>query len=224
MAAEVVLQVALLILTLAIFYTIHKLSKKALTKLRTNNRVTLQATRHFVLGSQLLTRARSAPHKTQSHSHAKSALTEAEIALSLSPRDPGPHILKALALDLLGHRTAALRSLDAALSPPCVKLLAERERGEALVKRAELKLAVNRRRRVDSAVEDLVEAVGLSEGEGDTTAFSLLGQCYEWKGMREEARKAFERALGMDSGSVLARQGLDRLQLNQSQAHEIGPD
>ncbi|KAL6220179.1 hypothetical protein ACLB2K_007936 [Fragaria x ananassa] len=69
-----------------------------------------------------------------------------------------------------------------------------------------------------------VEAVGLSEGEGDTTAFCLLGQCYEWKGMKEEAGEAFERALRMDSGSVLARQGLDRLRLNQSQANEIGPD
>lgn len=216
MSPEVVLQVSLLILTLAMFFAVHKLSKQALTKLRTNNRATLQATRHFVLGSQLLTRARSTAHKTQSQSHAKNALNEAEKALSLSPRDPGPHILKALALDLLGHRTSALRSLDAALSPPCVKSLAERERGEALVKRAELKLALNRRRRVDSALEDLDEAVRLSRGEADTTAFCLLGQCYEWKGMRDEARESFERALTMDSGSLLAHQGLDRLRLNQS--------
>lgn len=84
------------------------------------------------------------------------------------------------------------------------------------MKRAELKLALNRRRRVDSALEDLDEAVRLSRGEADTTAFCLLGQCYEWKGMRDEARESFERALTMDSGSLLARQGLDRLLLNQS--------
>lgn len=80
------------------------------------------------------------------------------------------------------------------------------------MKRAELKIGLNRRRRVDSAVEDLVQAVRLSRGEGDdVTSFCLLGQCYEWKGMKEEAREAFERALRAEPGSVLARQGLDRL-------------
>lgn len=212
MAPEVVLQLGLLILTLAMFFAIHKISRKALTKLRTNNRANLQATRHFVQGSHLLTRARSNPHKAQSQAHAKNALTEAEKALALSPRDPGPHILKALALDLLGHKTSALKSFDVALSPPCLKSLSERERGEALVKRAELKIGLNRRRRVDSAVEDLVQAVRLSRGEGDdVTSFCLLGQCYEWKGMKEEAREAFERALRAEPGSILARQGLDRL-------------
>ncbi|KAB2597536.1 hypothetical protein D8674_000456 [Pyrus ussuriensis x Pyrus communis] len=136
---------------------------------------------------------------------------EAEKALFLSPKDPGPHILKALSLDLLGHKTSALKSLDAALSPPCVKTLSEKERGDALVKRAELKLGLNRRRRVDSAVEDLVDAVGLGRAEGDATAFCLLGQCYEWKRTREEAREEFEWALRVDPGSDLARQGLDRL-------------
>ncbi|XP_009364809.1 uncharacterized protein LOC103954711 [Pyrus x bretschneideri] len=211
MTPEVVLQVGLLILTLAMFFAIHNLSRNVLTKLRTNNRANLQSTRHFVHGSHLLTRARSTPHKAQSQAHAKNALTEAEKALSLSPRDPGPHILKALSLDLLGHKTSALKSLDVALSPPCVKSLSEKERGDALVKRAELKLGLNRRRRVDSAVEDLVDAVKLGRAEGDATAFCLLGQCYEWKGMRDEAIDAFERALTVDSGSDLARQGLDRL-------------
>lgn len=64
---------------------------------------------------------------------------------------------------------------------------------------------------MDSAVEDLVDAVKLGRAEGDATAFCLLGQCYEWKGMRDEAIDAFERALTVDSGSDLARQGLDRL-------------
>ncbi|XP_068314958.1 uncharacterized protein [Pyrus communis] len=211
MTPEVVLRVCLLILTLAVFFAIHKLSRNALTKLRTNNRANLQSTRHFIHGSQLLYRARSTPHKAQSQAHAKNALMEAQKALSLSPRDPGPHILKALSLDLLGHKTSAPKSLDAALSTPCVKTLSEKERGDALVKRAELKLGLNRRRRVDSAVEDLVHAVRLGRAEGDATAFCLLGQCYEWKRMRKETREEFERALRVNPGSDLACQGLDRL-------------
>jgi tetratricopeptide (TPR) repeat protein len=110
----------------------------------------------------------------------------------------------------MGHKSSALRSLDLALSSPRVRSLAERERGDALVKRAELKLSTNRRRRVDSAVEDLVEAVRLG-GSTKATAFCLLGECYEWKGIREEAKNAFEEALRVEPGSVAARQGLDRL-------------
>jgi Flp pilus assembly protein TadD len=210
MAPEIVLQLALLALTLAIFIAIHKHPREALTKLRTRHRATLQSNRHFAHGSQLLAQARSTAHTAQSLAHAKSALIEAQKALSLSPKDPEPLVLKALALDLMGHKSSALRSLDLALSSPRVRSLAERERGDALVKRAELKLSTNRRRRVDSAVEDLVEAVRLG-GSTKATAFCLLGECYEWKGIREEAKNAFEEALRVEPGSVAARQGLDRL-------------
>lgn len=90
----------------------------------------------------------------------------------------------------------------------------ERERGDALFKRAEILLAVGKRRRVDAAVADLVEAVRLSGGENGK-AYCLLGQCYEMKGMREEAKAAFEAAVGLEppgSGTCqAARQGLGRL-------------
>ncbi|KAF2295825.1 hypothetical protein GH714_034163 [Hevea brasiliensis] len=106
---------------------------------------------------------------------------------------------------------SALKALESALSSPRVKSLEGRERGDALIKRAELKMAVNRRRRVDSAIDDLKEGVKLS-GEGER-ALCLLGQCYEWKGMREDAKWAFGEALKVQPGSVEARNGLDRLGL-----------
>lgn len=213
MAPEIVLQLAFLILSLSIFFVIFKLPNQALTKIRTKNRATLQTSRHFVQGSHLLARARSTPNREHCLIHAKNALIEAEKALSLSPKDPAPHILKALALDLMDRKSSALRSLDLALSFPCVKSLSERERRDALVKRAELKMAVNRKRRIDSAMEDLVEAVKLSEGGSgaESRGLCLLGQCYEWKGMREMAREAFEKALRLEPQSLAAREGLDRL-------------
>lgn len=209
MAPEVVVQLAFLILTLGLFFAVLKLPKQALTKVRTKNRAILQSNRHFFHGSHLLARARSTPHRDQPLVHAKNALAEAEKAISLSPRDSASHILKALALDLMGRKNSALRSLDVALSTPFVKSLSERERGDALVKRAELKVAVNRRRRIDSAVEDLVEAV--SRTELNSKALCLLGQCYEWKGMRTEAREAFEKASRVEPGSLVAQEGLNRL-------------
>ncbi|KAH7517688.1 hypothetical protein FEM48_Zijuj09G0091000 [Ziziphus jujuba var. spinosa] len=59
---------------------------------------------------------------------------ESTLTLSL-PKDPAPHILRALALDLIDRKNSALRSLDLALSFPCVKSLLEKKRGDALVKR-----------------------------------------------------------------------------------------
>lgn len=210
MAPEVALKLAFLILTLGVFFAVLKLPKRAAsTKNRTKNRANLQSNRHFVHGSHLLARARSTANREQSLAHAKNALAEADKAISLSPRDSVPHILKALALDLMDRKNAALRSLDVALSVPCVKSLSEKERGDALVKRAELKVAVNRRRRIDSAVEDLVEAA--SRTESNSTALCLLGQCYEWKGIRDAAREAFEKALRVEPSSLVAREGLDRL-------------
>ncbi|THF94554.1 anaphase-promoting complex subunit CDC27 [Camellia sinensis] len=209
MGTDAMLQLTMLLLTLALFFGMLNFPKKALTKLRSRGRTTALSNRHFVQGAQLLARARSARNRTTSINLAKDAVFEADKALSLDPKDAASLILKALALDLMGHKSSALRSLDAALSPPAVKSLSEREKGDALFKRAELHVAVNKRRRLDSAVEDLVAAVRLSSD--NAKAYCLLGQCYEMKGMSDEARKAFDQALRVDPGSPAARQGLDRL-------------
>lgn len=206
---DVAVQVLILIFAVAMFVAIQYFPKQALSKLRTKNRASLQSNRHFLQGTQFLARAKSTSQKSQSQTLAKNALLEAETAISLSPRDPAPLLLKALALDLMGHKASALKTIESALSSPRVKSLEGRERGDALVKMAELKMAVNRRRRVDSAIEDLKEAVNLSGQE--ERAHCLLGQCYEWKGMREDAKWAFEEALRVQPGSVEARKGLDRL-------------
>ncbi|CAI0424404.1 unnamed protein product [Linum tenue] len=149
MATDGAFQVAIIALTVAVFVAIQYLSKLFLSRQRANNRTALQSNRHFIQGSQFLARARSAAAKnsTQSQSLAKQALAEAESAAALSPKDPAPLVLKSVALDLLGHKAAALKAIDSALSPPRGKALQGKERGDALVKRAELKVAVNRRRR-----------------------------------------------------------------------------
>ncbi|GAB2279281.1 hypothetical protein Dimus_013926 [Dionaea muscipula] len=193
MGTEIVIQVAFLLLTLGLFLSIYHLPNKFLTKLRSAHRTSAQSNRHFLQGAHLLSRARSTSNRTTSLSLAKEALAEADHALAIQPRDAAAHILRALSLDLLGHKSSALRSLDAALSTPAVKSLSEWDKGDALVKRAELHLAVNRRRRVDSAISDLVEATRLRRDS--VKGWCLLGQCYEQKGMKDEAHDAFGEAL-----------------------------
>ncbi|KAL3527554.1 hypothetical protein ACH5RR_012210 [Cinchona calisaya] len=212
MGTDVVLQLGVLVFTLGIFYVLHHLPKQALAKHRLEARPNVQAHRHFILGAQFLARARSVQNKnnkTTAFNLAKSAATEADKALALQPKDPAGHILKAMALDIMGHKGPALKSLDVALSPPIVKGLSEKDRGDALFKRAELQIAMNRRRRVDSAVSDLLEAVKLSCDNAN--AYCLLGQCYAMKGLREEARNAFVEALKIEPGLTEARQALGQL-------------
>ncbi|TKY58725.1 hypothetical protein E2542_SST15794 [Spatholobus suberectus] len=211
MATEAMLQLGILILTLTLFFVMHNIrsqTTEARTRTRNKNRQP-EPNRHLAQASRHLARARSTSHRAQ---HAKSALMETDRALSIWPRDPWAHILRAHALQLMGHRAAAIKSLDAALSSPAAKSLSAAERAEALVKRAELKVAVNRRRRVDSAIEDLVEAAELSDGN-DSEALCLLGKCYEWKGLKEEAKDAFQKVLEVEPDSMEARSGLDRLGL-----------
>ncbi|CAL1377484.1 unnamed protein product [Linum trigynum] len=211
MATDGAFQVAIIALTVAVFVAIQYLSKLFLSRQRANNRTALQSNRHFIQGSQFLARARSAAAKnsSQSQSLAKQALAEAESAAALSPKDPAPLVLKSVALDLLGHKAAALKAIDSALSPPRGKALQGKERGDALVKRAELKVAVNRRRRVDSAIEDLTVAVQL--GASGEKGYCLLGQCYEWKGSKEDAKWAYSEALKFEPNSKLALDALGGL-------------
>lgn len=207
-SSDVVVQAGVLLLTLALFYFLQSVPKRTLAALRSRSRPAALAKRHFVAGAQLLSRARSSDRRS-SLLLARSAAAEADKALALDPRDAAAHILRALALDLLGHRAAALRSFDAALSPPAVRSLSGRERGDALFKRAELLIQVNRRRRVDAAADDLVEAVRFSPE--NVKAWCLLGSCYEEKGMKEDARGAYEAATKLDDACEAAKDGLKRL-------------
>ncbi|EYU39292.1 hypothetical protein ABFS82_11G098100 [Erythranthe guttata] len=209
MEREILLQLGILIFSLGIFYVLHSLPKRVFTKLRSKTRPNNQAHRHFILGAQLLSRARSTKTKSTAFNLAKSAADEADKALALEPRDPAAHILKAMAQGLMGHKTAAVKSLDTALSPPAVKMLSGTEKGDALFKRAELQFEMNRKRRVDSAISDLVEAVGLNPD--NCKAFCLLGRCYEIKGLKEDAMNAFAAALKIEPGFVEARDGLGRV-------------
>ncbi|KAJ8762478.1 hypothetical protein K2173_007917 [Erythroxylum novogranatense] len=193
MVSDILLQVGLFLLVVFMFLAAHNVPQKILTKFRYRNRATFQAKRHFVRGAQLLSQARSpANSRSAASSLAKQAEEEAEKAIRLDPKDAAAHILKALTLDFQGFKTSALESLDVALSPLAAKSLSDRERGDALFKRAELTMEMNRRGRVDSAVNDLTQAVKLNPESAK--AFNLLGKCYESKNMKEEAEKAYEMA------------------------------
>ncbi|KAI3460074.1 hypothetical protein Pfo_016737 [Paulownia fortunei] len=202
MWTDLLLQAAIILLTLFMFLFIHDIPQKLFSKLRLlRRRSHLQAKRHFVLGAQLLSQARSSSDR----SLAERAESEADRAISLDPKDAAFHILKALALELQGFKTSALDSLDAALSPLAVKSLSDGERGEALFKRAELRVAMGG----GGAVEDLVESVRL-KGDNEK-AYGLLGDCYEKKGLKEEARKAYENAIRVQPNYDSARDALARL-------------
>jgi len=210
MATEAMLQLGILILTLSLFFIMHNIhTQTTQARTRTRNKTSQsEPNRHLAQASRHLARARSTSHRAQ---HAKNALAEADKALAVWPRDPRAHILRAQALHLTGQRAAAIKALDAALSSAAARSLSAAERVRALVERAELKVAMNQRRRVDSAVKDLVEAVGLSGGSDLEDALCLLGKCYEWKGMKEEAKDAFQKVLEVQPDSEEARSGLERL-------------
>lgn len=205
---DILLQAGIMLVTVFMFLAMHDIPQRFLSKLRFRGRKGLRAKQHFVRGAQLLGQARSAPSRSAASSLAKDAAAEADRAILLDPRDAASHILKALALDLQGFRTSALDSLDVALSPLASRSLSDRERGDALLRRAELKFALSRRGRVDSAIDDLTVAVKLSCG---AKALLLLGQCHEAKKSKEEAVKAYQEALEMEPTLAAAREALDRL-------------
>ncbi|KAK4359153.1 hypothetical protein RND71_021382 [Anisodus tanguticus] len=208
---DLLLQATLILVTIFMFLFMYNVPQKFFSKLRLRNRADMQAKRHFVQGAQLLSQAKSTAAKDRlaATSLAKSAEAQADLAIALDPKDAAAHILKALALDLQGFKTSALDSIDVALSPLAVKSLSEQERADALFKRAELRLAVSRRGQVDSVIEDLSQSVRL---KGDNVkAFCLLGDCYEKKGLKDEAQKAYQEAQKVQPNFAPAREALDRL-------------
>ncbi|KAJ3686633.1 hypothetical protein LUZ61_015797 [Rhynchospora tenuis] len=208
--SDAAVQGLLLILAASLLLALQSIPSRLRRRRSRTSATSAQAHRHFITGAQLLSRARST--SPPSISLAKSALSHADLAISLSPRDAAPLILKAMTLDLLGRRLPAIKSLDAALSPPLVSSLSDRERGDAFFKRAELQLELNQRktrRRVDGAVADLIEAVRLSPD--NVKALAKLGECYEERGEVEEAQKSFEMAVQVDPANKAAKDGLKRV-------------
>lgn len=207
---DAVVQGLLLLLAAGLLVALQSIPSHLRRRRGRTSATSAQAHRHFVSGAQLLSRARSTT--PPSISLAKSALSHADLAISLSPRDAAPLILKALTLDLLGRRLPAIKSLDTALSPPLVNSLSDKERGDALFKRAEMRLEVNQRktrRKIDAVVADLTEAVRLSPD--NAKALAMLGECYEERGEVEEAHKAFEAAVLVDPSIKAAQEGLKRV-------------
>ncbi|KAL6179301.1 hypothetical protein ACLB2K_050817 [Fragaria x ananassa] len=215
MVDDILLQIGIVLLVLVVFLFIHNVPKRVLAnlRLRLQSKSGIQSKRHFVLGAQFLDQARSAAQSTSSSSSAaslsKQALEHADKAIALDPKDAAAHILKALALNAQGFKTSALDAIDVALSPLCRKSLADNERGDALCMRAEIKMSMNRPARVDSVIEDLTLAVKLSPE--NVKAFCTLGECYEEKKMKEEAKKAYEEALKIQPRLAVAKEALDRL-------------
>ncbi|CAA7399529.1 unnamed protein product [Spirodela intermedia] len=213
---ELAVQCLILILAMAMGLALYRLPLAGLAGIRRRRRAAAEARQYFIHGAQLLARARSAPPGSSAAlSHARSALEEADRAVAADPRDAAAHILRSAALELQGRRAPAIRALDAALSPPAARSLASSERADALTQRAGLRLAVaegtgrRRERTLDAAVEDLTEAV--RESPKNVRALSLLGQCYQEKGMTQEARRAYESALAEDDSLVNIREALRRL-------------
>ncbi|KAK1393003.1 N-terminal acetyltransferase A, auxiliary subunit [Heracleum sosnowskyi] len=204
--ADILIQAVTAIVILAFFVLLYKLPQFYISKLRSKNKSNVEARRHFVAGAQLLAKSRS----SKDLSAAKLAVEEADRSIALDPKDAASHILKALALDLLGFKTSAIDAINVALSPLAVKSLESEERGDALLLRAELRAGVSGKERVeDSVVEDLVESVKLKSA--NWKAFVLLGECYEKKEMKDKAVEAYESAVRVEPECKAAVKALERL-------------
>ncbi|KAK7353016.1 hypothetical protein VNO80_18448 [Phaseolus coccineus] len=210
MIRDIALQVVVISVAIFSFLWMHGIPQRLYAKLRYRppNPRAVQAKGHFVKGAQLIAQARRSKTASVTTSLAKQALAEAEKAIELDPKDAASHFLKSMALDLQGFRSNALDALDAALSPLAAASLAADERGDALLKRAELKIALSERR-ADSVLADLNESVKLSPR--NAKAWCMLGECCEGNEMGEEAKKAYKEALELEPQLSVAQEALKRL-------------
>ncbi|XP_019416697.1 PREDICTED: uncharacterized protein LOC109327961 isoform X2 [Lupinus angustifolius] len=208
MIHDIILQISIFLLLIFSFLYLFGVPQKLFDKFRYRMKPATKAKRHFVKGAQLLSQARSSKNLTDSGSFSglvQEALEEADKSIALNPKDAAPYLLKSLALELQGFRTSALETIDMALSPLAVKSLEDEEKGDALLKRAELKNAL----KVDSVVEDLTQVVKLSPK--NLKGWVLLGECYEGKKIEDEAIKAYKKALEIEPKLSIAQEALNRL-------------
>nr|XP_043636704.1 uncharacterized protein LOC122607740 [Erigeron canadensis] len=202
MMTDLIFQAIIILVMLFMFLWTLNIPQKYYDKFQFRDRSSYAAKRHFVRGADFLSKSRTYKNRE----FAKSAVDEAEKSIAINPKDAAAHILKALALDAQGFTTSALEAMDIALSPLTKNSLCDEERSDGLVKRAEIKVKA---KGVDSAVVDLVEAVRLNEE--NVTALRLLGECYEKKGMREEAVKAYMDVVKVEPQNAVAQTALKRL-------------
>ncbi|KAK7282902.1 hypothetical protein RIF29_12014 [Crotalaria pallida] len=210
MFRDILLQIIVFLLFVFTFLYLYGIPQSLFHKFRYRTKSSAtQSKLHFVKAAQLLDRARSSKSLTGTTAAAglaEEALTEADLAISLNPKDAAPYLLKAMALEFQGFRTSALESIDMALSPLAAKSLEESERGDALLKRAELKKAM----KAESVVEeDLTQVVKLNPG--NVKGWFLLGEWYEGKKMEDEAKKAYEKVLELEPELRVAKEALKRL-------------
>eukprot|EP01018_Ginkgo_biloba_P040111 Gb_24421 [translate_table: standard] len=211
---DLVVQCIVALLAIGSVWALQGFPRKFLDSMLGPGKARIQARRHFVQGAQLLGRSKSSSAQNTSRSLAREAAEEADKAIALDPKDAACYILKGLALERQGQVAEAITSLDAALAPRVVKTLSVSEKSDALLKRAELTLAISSgggKRRLESALTDLQEAVSLNSK--NAKALCLLATCYEKKDMKSEARQAFQDALKAEPAFREAESGnLDGLE------------
>ncbi|CAM6102033.1 unnamed protein product [Calypogeia fissa] len=170
-------------------------------------RLTLaKARRHFVKGASFLAEAqRKGMSPTQAKVLAEQAIVEADLAIGIDPNDAAHHIVKSLALEVVGKSGAAIKELATALSRP--KSLSIPERSSTLVKKAALESESGM---IQEALQDLEESVSLTPKNPRLQI--LLGEAYEKDGNVDKAIQAFNQAVLLDPKSPDAKQALQRLQ------------
>ncbi|KAL2652270.1 hypothetical protein R1flu_020398 [Riccia fluitans] len=173
---------------------------------------TSQSRQHFVKAATLFNDAQKVKVQSEAQSLAEQAIVEVDAAIRLDKHDPSFHILKSLALEIVGNSKGAVKELDRALAEP--KDLTIRERSGTMVKKAELLLShpEDGENQLHEAVEDLQRCVKLTPK--NARAQFLLGQAYEKEGDIFKAIGAFNEAATLDPKSPDAKVALERLHVS----------
>lgn len=173
--------------------------------LRSRRITQAKARRSFVkAASHLAAAQRKVQSPTEAKVLAEQAIAEADLAIGYDPNDAAYHIVKSLALEVVGKSGAAIKELAQALSRP--KSLTVPERSSTLVKKAALE---SERGLIQDALLDLNESVSLTPKNPRLQV--LLGEAYEKDGNFDKAIEAFNKAVLLDPKSPDAKVALERL-------------